>query len=301
MERRIDLRSGRTVWFDSDRQSRPNLPSDACPFCPGGLEAPEPYDVRWFENRWPPLPDGRCEVLLFCPEHGGSLAQLGPERIRRVVDLWAERTECQGRRADVGYVLIFENRGAEVGATIEHPHGQLYALAEVPTVAASELDADHCPICAELGRGHPVSEFGGWRAVVPDAASWPYELLLAPDDHDLPDLVALDERSRDDLAALLADALGRLDRRFDAPMPYMLWIHQRPTDGGDWPLAHVHIEVAPLLRSAGVPRFMAAGELGSGVNFNPLLPADAATELRVAITSTGATSPSSDRAGAGGG
>lgn len=279
MERRIDLRSGRTVWFDSDRQSRPNLPSDACPFCPGGLEATEPYEVRWFENRWPPLPDGRCEVLLFCPEHGGSLAQLGPERIRRVVDLWAERTECQGRRDDVDYVLIFENRGAEVGATIEHPHGQLYALADVPSVAAAELVGDGCPICRELARGHAVSRVGRWQAVVPDAASWPYELLLAPDDH-VPDLVGLDGRGRDELAGLLADALGRLDRRFDAPMPYMLWIHQRPTDGDEWPLAHLHVEVAPLLRTAGVPRFMAAGELGSGISFNPLLPADAAAELR---------------------
>lgn len=279
MERRIDLRSGREVWFGGDRQSRPNLPSDACPFCPGGFEAPDHYQVRWFDNRWPPLPDGRCEVILFCPEHGGSLAGLGSQRIRQVVDLWAERSECQGRRDDVDYVLIFENRGAEVGATIEHPHGQLYALSDVPPIAAAELDGDRCPICDELARGHEVSTCGGWRAVVPDAASWPYELLLAPTDH-APDLVGLDERSRDDLSDLLTDALGRLDDRFDAPMPYMLWVHQRPTDGGRWPLAHVHLEVAPLLRGAGVPRFVAAGELGSGVHFNPLLPSAAAAELR---------------------
>jgi len=219
--------------------------------------------------------------LLFCPEHGGSLASLGSDRIRRVVDLWAERTECQGRRDDVAYVLIFENRGAEVGATIEHPHGQLYALAEIPEVANAELRAERCPICAELARGHAVSSVGRWRAVVPDAASWPYELLLAPDDH-LPDLAGLDDVARDELSGLLADALGRLDDLFGAPMPYMLWIHQRPTDGDDWPLAHVHLEVAPLLRSAGVPRFMAAGELGSGVHFNPMLPAEAAAELRAA-------------------
>lgn len=288
VDRRFDHRSGRAVWFDNDRQSRPNLPSSACPFCPGGLEAPEPYEVRCIENRWPPLPDGRCEVLLFCPEHDGSLAELGAERIRRVVDLWAERTECQGRRDDVDYVLIFENRGAEVGATIAHPHGQLYALPEVPPVALAELDGDGCPICSELAAGHLVDRVGVWSARVPHAASWPYELLLAPDAH-IPDLVALDDDQRNDLAALLADALVRLDCLFDAPMPYMLWIHQRPTDGGAWPQAHVHIEVVPLFRQPGVQRFVAAGELGSGVHFNPLLPEDAAAQLRAVQVVSDAT------------
>jgi UDPglucose--hexose-1-phosphate uridylyltransferase len=243
------------------------------------LEAPDPYEVRWFENRWPPLADARCEILLFCPEHDGCLADLGTRRIRRVVDLWAERTIAQGSRAEVDYVLIFENRGEEVGATIEHPHGQLYALEAVPSMARRELEAVECPICLELKRGHPVTELGGWSAVVPHAASWPYELLLAPVDH-VPDLASLDDASRDQLAGLLADALGRLDLLFAAPMPYMLWIHQRPTDGNDWPQAHLHIEVAPLLRQAGVQRFVAAGELGSGVYFNPLVPEDAADELR---------------------
>lgn len=281
MERRIDQRTGRQVWFEPDRQSRPNLPEGGCPFCPGGLEAPEPYDVRWFENRWPPLPDRRCEVLLFCPEHGGSLGELGATRIRSVVDLWADRTAAQGEREDVAYVLIFENRGAEVGATIEHPHGQLYALDEIPPAALGELRGDSCPVCTELDRGHPVAKIGGWTAVVPDAAAWPYELLLAPTEHH-PDLPSLDDAGRNDLAAILADALGRLDRLFDAPMPYMLWIHQCPTDGADWPLAHLHVEVAPLHRRAGVPRFVAAGELGSGVYFNPLVSEDAAAQLRAA-------------------
>lgn len=279
MERRFDQRSGQQVWFEQQRQSRPNLPSTECPFCVGGLEAPAPYDVRWFANRWPPLPDGRCEVLLFCPEHGGSLAALGAERIRRVVDLWADRTSAQGARDAVAYVLIFENRGAEVGATIEHPHGQLYAFDHVPPTALRELEQDRCPICAEIAAGHEVARVGGWTATVPHAAAWPYELLIAPDDH-LPDLPSLDDTHRDELAGLLEDALGRLDRLFEEPMPYMAWIHQRPTDGGNWPQAHVHIEVAPLFRRPGVQRFVAAGELGSGIFFNPLLPEEAAEQLR---------------------
>lgn len=279
MERRIDTRSGATVWFSADRQQRPNLPVTGCPFCPGGLEAPTDYDVRWFPNRWPPLDDDRCEILLFCPEHDGSLASLGVAGVRRVVDLWADRTRAQGSRPDVDYVLLFENRGAEVGATIAHPHGQLYALDEVPPTAARAFGGDHCRICAELAAGHPVAKIDGWSVVVPHAASWPYELLVAPEAH-LPDLPSLDPADRDGFAATLADGLGRLDRLFDRPMPYMAWIHQRPTDGATWPNAHVHMQVAPLWRAAGVPRFVAAGEIGSGWFFNPLPPEDAAAELR---------------------
>jgi UDPglucose--hexose-1-phosphate uridylyltransferase len=280
VELRVVQRSGAPVWFVDARQHRPNLPSDgACPFCPGGLEAPEPYDVRWFANRWPALPDDRCEVLLFSPDHQASLGTLGTERVRRVVDLWVDRTRAQGGRADVAYVLLFENRGAEVGATIPHPHGQLYAFDAVPPAALRELDRPSCPICAELAEGHEVLTSDGWRAVVPHAATWPFELLIAPEQH-LPDLPSLGDADRDALAGCLGDALGRLDRLFDEPMPYMLWIHQRPTDGGDWPMAHVHIEVAPIWRAAGTARFVAAGELGSGVFFNPLMPDAAAERLR---------------------
>ena len=278
-ERRRDQRSGAEVWVVSDRQQRPNLPASPCPFCPGGLEAPEPYEVRWFPNRWPPLEGDRCEVLLFCPEHDGSLAALGRDRVRRVVDLWAERTQAQAARPDVAYVLIFENRGPEVGATIAHPHGQLYAFDDVPPAAARALAGEVCPVCVELARGHVVCAVQGWSIVVPHAATWPYELLIAPEVH-LPDLPSLDDAARDGLAAALVEGLGRLDLLFGRAMPYMAWVHQRPTDGGEWPLAHVRMEVAPLWRAAGVPRFVAAGELGSGLYFNPVLPEEAAAALR---------------------
>jgi len=273
----VDPLTGAPVVVVTGRQDRPNLPS-GCPFCPGGVEAPEDYDVRWFPNRWPPLPDQRAEVVLFTSAHEGSLGSLGTEGIRRVVDLWAARTQALGSRVDVGYVLVFENRGAAVGATISHPHGQIYAFGEVPPAAAAEL-AGPCVLCAAVDGDRVVATAHGWSASVPLAPSWPYELLLAPVEH-LPDLPAADDGDRDGLAALLADVLPRLDRLFDEPMPYMLWIHQRPCDGGTWPAAHLHVHVAPLLRAPGTPRFVAAGELGSGVWFNPVAPADAAAALR---------------------
>jgi UDPglucose--hexose-1-phosphate uridylyltransferase len=276
---RSDSLTGETTVIVGRRQARPNLPSDACPFCPGGLEAPDDYEVRSFANRWPPLPDGRAEVVLYAPEHDLRLATLPPSRLRRLVELWAERTADLGARPDVAYVLVFENCGPEVGATIAHPHGQIYAFDEVPPAAAAELDQGPCVLCAEEPGERLVTQQGGWRAWVPAAATWPYGLLLAPTAH-TPDLPAAVAAPSGGLPELIADVFARLDRLFGAPMPYMWWWHQRPTDGGAWPAAHLHAHVAPLLRAPGTPRFVAAGELGSDVYFNPLPPEVAAVHLR---------------------
>ncbi|MFZ4518737.1 MAG: DUF4931 domain-containing protein [Microthrixaceae bacterium] len=277
MSERIDPLTRRPTWIVGSRQKRPNLPSSGCPFCPGGIEAPDDYDVRWFTNRWPAMEGDRCEVVLYTPDHDAEFWSLGVGGARRVVDLWADRTRELGARDDVDYVLVFENRGPEVGATIAHPHGQIYAFDSVPPEPLRELVdgvLDPSTVAEEL----VVCRHGDWTAWVPDAAWWPYELRFAPST-EVPDLV--DPRcDRDGLAAALVDALARLDQLFDAPMPYMMWIHQRPTDGGDWPGARVHVHVAPLLRAPGVQRFVAAAELGGGVFFNPVTPPDAAAALR---------------------
>ena len=274
---RIDPLTGAVVVITQSRQDRPNLPTHGCPFCPGGLESPEPYDVRWFENRWPAMDGGRCEIILYSPDHDASFSSLDLAGARKVVNLWAERTLALGSRPDVDSVLIFENRGAEVGATIAHPHGQIYAFGWVPSAVAAELHGP-CTLCRERPGDRLVAEAEGWRAWVPHAASWPYELLISPDDH-IPDLI---DAERVGLATVLLDVLARLDRLFGDPMPYMLWIHQRPTDNGEWPYAHMHVHIAPYYRSFRTPRYVAAGELGSGVFFNPVPPEEAAAHLREA-------------------
>ena len=281
-DQRMDELTGSAVVVVGGRQQRPHRPSMACPFCVGGVEAPEPYDVKSFVNRWPSFPDGRSEVVLYTSEHDASLPDPGAQGARRVVDLWTERTEALGERADVAYVLVFENRGAEVGATISHPHGQIYAYGEVPPVPLTELRRTargDCPLCAPADPALEVAATADWRAWVPAASAYPYGMLLAPDVH-RPDLPALDGPQRDGLADLLVDVLARLDRLFDSPLPYMLWIHQRPTDGGPWPEAHLHVHIVSPMRSPDVQRYVAAGELGSGVFVNPVVPEDAAAALR---------------------
>jgi UDPglucose--hexose-1-phosphate uridylyltransferase len=283
---RVDALTGATVAVAAHRQDRPNLPDTGCPFCVGGLEAPEPYTVKAFPNRWPSLPDGRCEVVLYSPDHDATFWSVGLEQATAVMDLWAARTTVLGRRDDVAYVLVGENRGPSVGATIAHPHGQIYAYPTVPDAPATELEraATHgCPLCAEVPGDRLVAEHDGWRAWVPHAAVHPYGLVLAPLEHE-PDLPALGPASRRAMAACLAEVLGRLDHLWpgapDRLMPSMLWIHQRPTDGRAWPEAHVHIEVAVPMRAPGVPRYVAAMELGSGQYVNPVVPEQAASDLR---------------------
>ncbi len=277
-ELRTDDVTGAQTYIVASRQTRPNLPEATCPFCPGGLEAPLQYDVRWFPNRWPAMPDGRCEVILYTPDHDATFWSLGPEAVRKVVDLWAERSERLGAREDISYVLVFENRGAEVGATITHPHGQIYAFDFVPEAPLRELE-----------HGRPFDDPGerlvatsdGWRAWVPVAPVFPFALLLVPDEQ-VPDLPSLGDAGRRGLAEILVDVLGRLDRMFAAQTPYMLWIHQRPFDGGEWPGARLHVEIVSPWRAPHVPRYIAAGELGSGVYFNPVAPEAAAESLREA-------------------
>ena len=276
---RTDPVLGTTVHVVHRRQNRPNLPAAGCPFCVGGLEAPEPYQVRWFPNRWPAMPDERCEVVLYTPEHDAAFWQLGPVGVRRVIDLWAERTADLGIRPDVDYVLVFENRGPDVGATIAHPHGQIYAYDHVPVRQAARLAGGWRPDPGDGAR--TVADHGDWVAWVPWAPTFPLALELAPR-HPLPDLPSLDDGERDGLAALLVDVLTRLDRLYQRPLPYMLWLNQRPTTGRGRAdeLAWLNVEIVSPWRSAGVLRYIAAAEVASEEYFNPVVPEELAARLR---------------------
>ncbi len=325
-ELRLDPLTREWVAIVADRQGRPNLAPDpptvdGCPFCVGGLEAPEPYTVRAFENRWPPFAPGApidadgalaaaaaagghpataarrppsgdpwrpefvalpargaSEVVLYSPHHDGSLATIGVTGARAVVDLWADRTAALLARPEIEHVLVFENRGALVGATIPHPHGQIYGFPFVPPVPRREAEvaaAHGCPVCAstaaEIADGsRVVRDADGWTTVVPFASAYPYGALLAPHLHH-DGVPALDAASRDGLAAALVDLVSRYDRLFGAEMPYLMWVHQG---------VHVHVHFAPPLRAAGTPRFVASGEVGSGTFGNPVGPEAAAAALR---------------------
>jgi len=284
---RIDPLTGACVVVTPWRQHRPNLPAGACPFCPGGLEAPEPYDVLHIPNRWPGLPNGCHEVVLHSPDHTASFPMLGTARSAQVVELWSARTAALGARGDVDYVFVFENRGQAIGATIDHPHSQILAFSQVPPIPKAELSKNHCDLCANPCNGLIVTRHCQWQAIVPWAPSWPYEMLIFPDTH-VADLPAAGPHRRANLGAILVDCLTRLDQLFGPGAPYMLWIHQRPYDGRGWPSAHLHVHLAPVLRARGVRRHLAAAELGAGVFFDPVDPHEAAVHLRSSARDDGA-------------
>jgi UDPglucose--hexose-1-phosphate uridylyltransferase len=276
---RVDPILGTTVHVVGHRQSRPNLPTNnapsECPFCVGGQEAPEPYEVCFFVNRWPAMADERCEVVLYSSDHHASFSTLSVDAATEVIDLWAQRTSALSSRPDVHYVLIFENRGAEVGATISHPHGQIYAYDHVPDRPQTLFDASWKPDTTE---SRNVSTTPLWSCVVPYASQYPTAVTIAPVQR-TDDLASLSSEQRRGLAEILIDTLSRLDRLFDAPLPYMMWINQRPsqaTHDDAW----MSIEIVSPWRQSGLARFIAAAEIGAGEYFNPVVPEELAEKLR---------------------
>lgn len=274
---RVDPFLGTVVHVVGARQQRPNRPPTGCPFCVGGLESPEPYDVKSFPNRWPAMPHERCEVALYTSDHDATLWSLGTVGVRKVIDLWADRTSALGRRDDVQYVLVFENRGAEVGATIDHPHGQIYAYDHVPSRQARRIGAGWRPDPDPGDRLVTTADM--WSAYVPYAPIFPLAVEIAPL-RQVADLPSMDDAGREAMAAVLVDVLTRLDRLYERPLPYMMWLNQRPTVTDGYDEAWFNIEIVSPWRAAGVHRYIAAAEVASDEYFNPVIPDHLAEQLR---------------------
>ena len=279
-EIRTDTYLGTVVHVVADRQNRPNLPIAGCPFCVGGLEAPEQYSVRSFPNRWPALEEGYCEVVLYSPDHEATFGTLTADEALSVVNLWAQRTQALQEMPDGEYVIVFENRGAEIGATISHPHGQIYAFDHVPPRPARMIAAGWEPVVAS--DEHVILEVDGWRVFSEYAAVYPVSIRIAPI-HRVADLADMNAVDRAILAATLVRVFSALDALFDAPLPYMMWINQAPRMRDDWPDAWFNIEIVSPWRAQGLPRFIAGVEVASGEFFNPVDPADVAARLRALL------------------
>ncbi|MGH3312285.1 MAG: galactose-1-phosphate uridylyltransferase [Streptomyces sp.] len=297
------------------RQARTyHPPADACPLCPTRdderlSEIPEPdYDVVVFENRFPSFAGdaGRCEVVCFTSDHRASFASLTEERARLVLDAWTDRTAELSRRPGTGQVFCFENRGAEIGVTLQHPHGQIYAYPFTTPRTARMLRsaAEHATrtggrnlfddvVADELADvRRVVLAADHWVAFVPHAARWPYEVHLYPRSR-VPDLPALSEEARAEFPRVYLELLRRFDRIFgpgEPPTPYIAGWHQAPVrghDGGDGDgVATVradfalHLELFTIRRTSGKLKFLAGSESGMNVFINDVPPETAAERLR---------------------
>jgi UDPglucose--hexose-1-phosphate uridylyltransferase len=273
-------------------------PAELCPLCPTRpgqpeTEIPEPdYHIAVFDNLYPSYDgdQGRCEVVCYTPMHDSSLAAQPLEHIRDLIAVWQDRLLELSRLPGVRYVFIFENRGEEIGVTLSHPHGQIYAYPFIPALIERELRSSaahrrrtgrclYCDVLAgEAGGERTVGSAPGWIAFVPAFARWPYEVHLAPTRH-LGTLAELDEGEAQGLAFCLRDLLRRYDRLFHRPLPYVMAMHQRPPGRGHRHY-HFHIEFYPPNRAADKLKFLAGSEIGAGAFILDARAEETAAQLR---------------------
>jgi UDPglucose--hexose-1-phosphate uridylyltransferase len=286
------------VLVAASRQARTFLPERAdCPLCPSSpghsTEIPATrFQAAVFENRFPAMvPDppagGICEVVVYTDEHDGSFATLPAERLERLAEVWTDRYRDLTARRGIKYVFIFENRGEQVGVTLHHPHGQIYAYPFVPPVVAIELGrhAGGCVQCQVIRdelkvRRRVLINEGGIVAYVPEAARWPYEVHVATRAH-RPALPDLSPPGRLALLAAMQRVTRAYDRLLDLPMPYMMAMHQAAAAPS--PAAHLHVEFFPILRDRGKLKYLAGSESGAGVFINDTLAEESADRLRTLL------------------
>ncbi|MGA2806896.1 MAG: UDP-glucose--hexose-1-phosphate uridylyltransferase [Terracidiphilus sp.] len=234
---------------------------------------------------------GLCKVLCFHPDHSLTLARMTRPEIRRVVDAWTREYQELGGLDWIEYVQIFENRGAMMGASNPHPHGQIWSTGFVPDEPAAETQAQrdhlartgHCLLCDYLAAEQAaqqrlIVENEHFAALVPWWAVWPFEVLVVSRRH-LGALPELTGDERDGLADILKRVTTRFDNLFETPFPYTMGFHQSPTDAAEHPEWHFHAHFyPPLLRSATVRKFMVGFEM-LGMPQRDITPEDAAQRL----------------------
>jgi UDPglucose--hexose-1-phosphate uridylyltransferase len=320
-ETRLDPVQGEWVAVAAHRQGRPYLPpTNSCPLCPSTgewhSEIPAPdYEVVVFENRFSslsgvpaaedtltgPLPHrahqggGRCEVVCFTSDHNATFAGLDEARALLVLEAWTDRTAELSALQGIQQVYCFENRGTEIGVTLPHPHGQIYAFPYLPpkTARAVQNAAAHRArtgrnlfddvLAAERTDSRVVLESEEWTAFVPFAARWPYEVHLYPNRR-VGDFTRLDEAQRAAFPGVYLELLGRFDRIFTgrtARTPYIAAWHQAPVaPAGTEPELALHLELFTVLRTADKLKYLAGTESGMGAFMNDVSPERAAERLR---------------------
>ncbi len=323
---------GEFVSISASRQDRPFLPPrEYCPLCNpivrgDGVIVPSEvplggrcYSWAVFENMFPGLSagnrgggerdssgvtdrtvTGRCEVVLYSPRHDSTLALESLSHIEGLIAVWQDRCRELEKDRELAYLFPFENKGTEIGVTLHHPHGQLYAFTHIPPFVATEhrIAAAHhaqtgeCLVCAIAGEEERIGErlvemTNTMVAFVPYAARYPYEVHITSRCH-RPLIHQLNDVERRELAIVLKTVLLKYNRLFNFSMPYIMVHHQAAARDGECPSYHWHIELYPPYRTAEKLKYLAGVESGTGLFINDTFPEEKAAELRAIQVSVGA-------------
>ncbi|WP_239033199.1 galactose-1-phosphate uridylyltransferase [Leptothermofonsia sichuanensis] len=309
---------GEWVAYASHRQERTFMPPpEYNPLAPTSTlqfptELPQGhYDIAVFDNRFPSMtleafkpPDlivdtlpanGACEVVVFTQDPRASLGSLELSHLDLLLQVWGDRTRRLGEISQIQYVLPFENKGVEVGVTLHHPHGQIYAYPFVPPVPARMLQQQqtyyqehqqgllHHLIQQEITENQRIVYLDSHAiAVVPVCARYPYEVWLAPI-QPTPGLVDLSPEQRWSLAKALKTVILKYDGLWNRPFPYLMAWYQAPTDHQPHPEFHLHAEFYPPYRTSDRLKYLAGTELAAGMFVNDALPEEKAKELQAVV------------------
>lgn len=301
-----------------NRQNRPHLPREVCPFCPGSGQVPDEYEVLLYPNDFPalspkhPSPEagpaafyhtakaaGHCDVVLYSPNHFKGIAQLPIAHVEKLVEVWGKRFEALATDPEVKYIFPFESRGEETGVTIHHPHGQIYSYPFVPLKVKTELEnsLSHYKstgnallldmVATEMQDGRRmITANEHFAAFIPWFNDYPYGVYIV-NRQGKSTISDMGKGERKNLAAILRQVTGAMDALFDKPFPYMMCLYQRPVNSPEYADAEkyypFHIEFYTPLRAADRIKWLASSETGAWAAANTLLVEDTAPQLREAL------------------
>lgn len=303
------------VIINSNRAKRPDMQKDFCAFCPGSGKVPdEGYTVMRYPNDFPcmsqdpPVPDdvdnnffrlipsyGRCEVILYSPDHNATVSSLTDENMHELALLWQEIYRDFTSDEKIKYVMIFENRGEAVGTTMIHPHGQVYGYGHMPLrirekIRAMERYREENGSCLYCDFLRAEQDFGGriifeneyFSVFLPYFTEYPYGVYVFTKEH-IASLDEMDEKMLFVLGETVKEVAGMYDSLFGYTFPYMMCMHQKPNGeehrNTDW---HFHIEFFPPMRGETSVKYNASSETGAWAHCNPTKPEEKAAELRAA-------------------
>jgi len=300
------------VIYAGHRQNRTFLPpKDFSPLAVSKskefpTEMPEGnYEVAVFENLFPSLNEttdekpsllvptnpakGICEVVVFTQDPDTALGHMPVERVELVLKVWADRTIELAKHEDIQYVMPFENKGVEMGVTLHHPHGQIYAYSFIPPVQERILESMKAHARGKLleemiaeekkdGR-RVIVETDNVIAFIPVCARYTYETWIAPK-KSFQHLHEMDPQTMRELAIVLKTVLLKFDGLWEKPFPYLMTLFQAPVDGNDYPFAHLYLQLTPPYRTKDRLKYLAGTELGAGIFVNDSYPEEKAKELQ---------------------